>query len=219
MHRRTHVSRTELYMAQCALYIAIGLQLSTWVTSGNLNYGPHPLIIVSELVLATILGISSRQPQILNRHIYRTLSFVVLGLISVENISSIVVVVHMLITNAVAINGYNLLASAIAIFLTNVIVFALWYWEIDSPGLSGKKWSRHDKDFQFPQQDMPREFPRWQPSFVDYLYISLTNAINFAAADTKPLTTQAKMLMGAQALISLLTLALIVARSVSIIGQ
>lgn len=214
-----HVSRKELFLAQLALYIAIALQVSTWATNGNLSYGPHPLIIISELVLVTILGISARQPQILKRSVYRSLSFIMLGLISAENISAIIIVTRMLISDGSLVEGYSLLASAIAIFLTNIIVFGLWYWEIDSPGLSGKKWSKHDKDFQFPQQDMARDFPGWQPTFPDYLYLSVTNAVNFAPADAKPLTLQAKALMGTQALISLLTLALIVARSVSILGQ
>jgi hypothetical protein len=143
-----------------------------------------------------------------------------LGLISVENISSVLIVLNLLITQSNIIDGYNLLASAIAIFLTNIIVFALWYWEIDSPGLSGKKWSRHDKDFQFTQQDINNsDFKDWQPSFPDYLYLSLTNAINFAPADARPITHQAKLLMGIQALVSVSTLALIIARSVSILGQ
>lgn len=213
------VTKKEFFLAQLALYIAIALQISTWLTSGDLSYGPHPLIIVSELALVTILGLTARYPVALSRSIYRSLSFTFLGLISVENISSLIVVLHLLITESNLVTGYNLLASAIAIFLTNIIVFALWYWEIDSPGLSGKRWSKHDKDFHFTQQDLPKDFPGWRPSFPDYVYLSLTNAINFAPADTRPLTSQAKMLMGIQALVSVFTLALVVARSVSILGQ
>lgn len=217
--RQPHVSRKELYFAQIALYIAIGLQFSTWIINGNLQYGPHPLIIISELVLVTVLGLSARQPQILKRNTYRTLSFIMLGLISAENISSIIVIVRMLITEPGFLNGYSLLATAVAIFLTNIIVFALWYWELDSPGLSGKKWSKHDKDFQFPQQDLARDFPNWQPTFTDYLYVSITNAISFSPSTAKPLTGQAKLLCGIQALVSVFIFWLIVARSVSILGQ
>jgi uncharacterized membrane protein len=94
----------------------------------------------------------------------------------------------------------------------------LWYWEIDSPGLTRTHWSKHNKDFQFTQQDMQTEFPSWQPQFLDYLFLSVSNAVNFAPADTRPLTHQAKMLMSSQSLISVFTLALVVARSVSILG-
>lgn len=216
---RPYVSKTELFLAQFVLYIAIALQVSTWVTSGSLDYGPHPLIIISEIVLVTLLGFSARNPKVLTQTLYRTLSFIMLGLISAENISSMIIVLRMLITDNSTLNGYNLLASALAIFLTNIIVFSLWYWEIDSPGLSGNRWSKHDKDFQFTQQDNEREFPNWRPTFADYLYVSLTNAINFASADARPLTHQAKTLMGVQALVSVSTIALIIARSVSILGQ
>lgn len=212
-------NRQEMAYAQVALYIAITLQISTWITSGSLTYGPHPLLIATELALSVVLGLCSLHPQLLGRGLYRIMSFLLLGLISAENISSIVVVTRLLITESELVTGYTLLASAIAIFLTNIIVFALWYWEIDSPGLSGRKWSKHDKDFQFTQQDLPKDYPDWQPTFPDYVYLSVTNAINFAAADAKPLTHQAKALMGTQALISVFTLALIVARSVSILGQ
>ena len=108
--------------------------------------------------------------------------------------------------------------TIIKIFLTYIIVFGLWYWEIDSPGLTGRSWTKNDKDFQFTQQDLPREFPSWQPVFLDYLYLSVTNAINFASADAKPLTLQAKGLMGIQALVSVFTLALLIARSINILG-
>jgi uncharacterized membrane protein len=84
--------------------------------------------------------------------------------------------------------------------------------------LTRRRWSQEDKDFQFIQQDMHREFPKWQPAFLDYLYMSLTNAINFAPADSRPLTHAAKLLMGTQAIVSVFTLALVIARSVSILG-
>ncbi|MBP9853062.1 MAG: hypothetical protein QG629_22 [Patescibacteria group bacterium] len=218
MRNIPHISGKELLSAQLALFVAIGLQAVTWHNNGSMAYGPHPLIMVSELALAVLLGISALNPVLFVRSIYRTLSFLLLGLISIENITSMVVVIRMLINNATAITGYALLGSAVAIFATNVIVFALWYWEIDSPGLSGKKWSKNDKDFQFTQYELPREFPNWRPIFIDYLYISVTNAVNFAPADTRPLTRQAKLLMGIQVLISVTTLALIIARSVSILG-
>jgi uncharacterized membrane protein len=214
-----HITWKELLLAQIVLFVAIGLQIFSWSISDSLTYGPHPLIIVSEIILSLVIGFSARHPQIVGRSLYRTFSFVLLGLISAENISSLIVVSRLLITQGSHLTGYELLASALAIFLTNIIVFALWYWEIDSPGLSGKKWSKHEKDFQFTQQELSRDFKGWTPSFSDYLYLSVTNALNFAPADTRPLTSQAKALMGVQALVSVFTLALVLARSVSILGQ
>ncbi|HPR09602.1 hypothetical protein KDA06_02795 [Candidatus Saccharibacteria bacterium] len=211
--------RQDFALAQTALFVAICLQIVTWANNGNLSFGPHPLIILSEIALAAILGMMALHPTLPKRGTYRTASFSLLGLITIENIISIVLVLRQLISNASSLSGYQLLGSAVAIFLTNIIVFALWYWEIDSPGLTGKRWSRHDRDFLFLQHDKPHDYPGWQPNFVDYLYHSVTNAINFAPADTRPITRQAKLLMGAQALVSVTTLALIIARSVSILGQ
>jgi predicted neutral ceramidase superfamily lipid hydrolase len=212
------ISRGELWLAQGVLFAAILLQVFVWGINPDLTYGPHGLIVITELALSVIIGLSASTRHLRPSPVYRTLSIVLLGLISLANITSFFLVARLLIADKLTLSGRELLVSAIAIFLTNIIVFALWYWEIDSPGLTGRKWSKHDKDFQFTQQDMPRDFPDWQPSFIDYLYLSITNAINFAAADAKPITTQAKSLMGAQALISVFTLALILARSISILG-
>lgn len=213
------ISKSDMVYAQVVLFLAIGLQLFTWSISGGLTYGFHPLIIVSEVILAVLIGLGTHTSKHPGKSLYRVSSFILLGLISVENISSLIIVAKLLITQSNIVTGYELLAAALAIFLTNIIVFALWYWEIDSPGLSGHKWSKNDRDLLFTQQELSKEFPDWQPKFTDYLYVSVTNAINFAPADTKPLTRQAKALMGTQALVSVFTLALVLARSVSILGQ
>ena len=213
------ISRGELWFAQIALFIAILLQVFAWAINPELTYGPHNLIIITEVALSVIIGLSAGSRHLRSNRVYRTLSFLLLGLISLANIVSFFLVARLLIiTDGLLLSGRDLLVSALAIFLTNIIVFALWYWEIDSPGLTGSKWSKHDKDFQFTQQDISDDFPDWQPSFIDYLYLSVTNAINFAAADARPITIGAKSLMGTQALVSVFTLALILARSVSILN-
>lgn len=212
------ITKRELWLAQSVLLVAIALQIAVHSISKEFALGPHYLIIATEVVLALVLSFTSTKRHETGHSLHRTASVGLLGLISLANITSFFLVVRSLISGMADLSGYELLVSALAIFATNIIVFALWYWEIDSPGLTGRKWSKNDKDFQFPQQDLPDDFPDWQPTFGDYLYLSSTNAINFAAADTKPLTLQAKSLMGLQALISVFTLALMVARSVNIIG-
>ena len=214
----TTIKKNELWFAQSVLFIAILLQISVHSISRELAIGPHYLIIITEVALAILLGFTYSAQNEKRRRLHKNFSILFLGLISLANISSFFLVGRSLILGVSYITGYELLLSALAIFLTNVIVFALWYWEIDSPGLTGKKWSKNDKDFHFTQQGLTKDFPEWQPSFADYLYLSSTNAVNFAAADAKPLTPQAKGLMGLQALVSAFTLALIVARSVNILG-
>jgi len=212
------ISRAELWFAQGALIFAILLQIASWKLSPELSYGPHGFIIMTEVALLVIIGLNASTRHLRPSSLYRTLSIVLLGIISLANVDSFFLVIRLLLTEGQVLSGRELIVSALAIFLTNIIVFALWYWEIDSPGLTGRKWSVHHKDFQFTQQDMPNEFPDWQPTFIDYLYLSVTNAINFAPADSKPITSQAKALMGIQALVSVFTIALILARSVSILN-
>lgn len=213
-----HIARRELVHAQLVLFVAIALQVVVWKINNELLLGPQYLIIITEIVLAVLIGFTANRRSEGGRGFNHIVALVLIGLISVANLTSFILVLQALIVGHASMTGTQLLASAVAIFITNVIVFALWYWEVDSPGLTRTKWSKHDKDFQFTQQDMPQEFPGWRPEFLDYLSLSLTNAINFAPADTKPLTHAAKFLMGSQALLSIFTLALVIARSVNILG-
>lgn len=212
------ISRTELLQVQVALLIAIVLQVVVWKLNHGIFSVPQALIVGTELVLALTIGFTVNKSKRKVRNIHHNASLILLALITAANISSLAIVLRMLVIDHAVVNGMELLSSALAIFMTNIIVFALWYWEVDSPGLTQRRWSHSDKDFQFIQQDMDKEFKQWRPEFGDYLYLSLTNAINFAPADTRPLTRSAKMLMGAQALVSVFTLALVLARAVSILG-
>lgn len=212
------ITRPELLQVQLALMLAITLQLVALRVSQELLPNSQYVIIVIELALAVLIGFTARFRHSHLKNVHHVFSIILLALISIANVSALIFVLDSLIVNHLATGGTELLVSAIAIFITNIIVYALWYWEIDSPGLTGRRWSAHEKDFQFTQQDLPNEFPGWRPEFGDYAYLSVTNAINFAAADTKPLTSQAKLLMASQALISVFTLALVIARSVSILG-
>jgi uncharacterized membrane protein len=215
---RQRISKSELVQVQLALLAAIGLQAVTRHIGNELLPGSQYVIILTELVLALLIGFTVNRHRERSLGPHRALAVLLLGLISVINVSGLIYVLHSLLASHAALSGERLLASAIAIFATNIIVFALWYWEIDSPGLTRSRWSRYDKDFQFTQQDHVDEFPKWQPQFGDYLYLSITNAVNFAPSDVRPLTLQAKMLMASQSLVSVFTLALVIARSVSILS-
>lgn len=214
------ITRKELLQAQLALFVAITLQVVVWSINDDLLLGPQYVIIPTEIILAFLIIFAANKHKAHQLGLNKLFTYGLLTLISLANASSLLIVLHSLVIGHSEVSGPELLGSAIAIFITNVIIFAFWYWEIDSPALSRTRWSKHDKDFQFPQQDpdMAKEFPTWKSQFLDYLYLALTNAINFAPADTKPLTPAAKMLMGIQALISVFTIALVIARSVSILG-
>ncbi len=210
-------SRTELIEAQVALFIAIGLQVVVWLINNHVFSEVQYVIILIELVLGLVLGFSSGFKRTRGRKIQHAVATLLIAFVTLANFASFGLVIYALLQGNV-VHGTALLGSALAIFLTNVIVFALWYWEIDSPALTDHQWTKADKDFHFTQQSMPHEYPDWRPEFIDYLYISIINSVNGATLSANPLTRHAKLLLAAQAMISLFTLALVIARSVGILG-
>ena len=114
----------------------------------------------------------------------------------------------------------SLLIDAVNIWWTNVVAFSLWYWSIDRGGPATRGLTAHTMpDFLFPQMTM--DDPRlegWSPGFVDYLFLSFTNATAFSPTDSLPLSPRAKLLMMANAGVSLLALALVAARAVNILA-
>ena len=211
------LAKSELIQAQLALITAVALQIVVWRINHGVFSNFQYIVVVTEVVLALLLGLTSGSRSMHGRNAQHTLATVLIGVVTTANFASLAVVIYVL-TQGHITTGAAMLGSAIAIFFTNIIVYALWYWEIDSPGLTNRRWTKNDKDFQFVQQDMSGEFPAWHPRFVDYLYISIINSLNGATPSAHPLSGNAKMLMATQAIVSVLTLALVVARSVGILG-
>lgn len=116
-------------------------------------------------------------------------------------------------------NPTQLLLTGGAIWLTNVIVFALWYWEFDRGGpIERAAGSQPYPDFVFPQMMNPELAPvDWESGFVDYLYVSFTNAMAFSPTDAMPMTRWAKLIMLTQSVISVVILVLVIARAVNIL--
>jgi hypothetical protein len=114
-----------------------------------------------------------------------------------------------------------LLITGGAIWLTNVVVFALWYWEFDRGGPVARalNTTKRYPDFQFVQMVSPPEMvsPEWEPAFVDYLYLAFTNAAAFSPTDVLPMSRTAKIGMTVQSVISIVTVALVVSRAVNIL--
>jgi hypothetical protein len=119
----------------------------------------------------------------------------------------------------------ELLLSAAALWATNVLVFALWYWRLDAGGPHGRdKRKGHDEGaFLFPQMMLPADAPiagepeEWAPNFLDYLFLAFNTSTAFSPTDVPVLTRWAKVLMMTQSLISLTVLALLAARAVNIL--
>jgi len=114
----------------------------------------------------------------------------------------------------------QLLVTGALIWITNVSVFALWYWEFDRGGPAARALNVGNRlpDFQFPQMVSPPEMVSkdWEPIFVDYLYLAFTNATAFSPTDVMPMSRWAKGAMTLQSVISIITLALVISRAVNI---
>ena len=146
----------------------------------------------------------------------------IIAAINVANFYSLFLLVGALISGkgtTQPLTGHLLFLSAMEIWLTNVLVFALWYWELDRGGPDERTHMAHRQpDFLFPQMTTPDcTYETWTPRFLDYLYTSFTNATAFSPTDTLPLTPWAKFLMLIQSLGSLVTVALVAARAVNIL--
>jgi uncharacterized membrane protein len=208
-------AREPFWPAQLTVLAAIGLQLAL---PARLTVGPSWLIPALEGAL--LIGMALATPkQLEHEHPRRRLA--ALGLtafVSAANVFSLYELTHFLLHHTVS-NGHQLIVSGVAIWLTNFLIFGLWYWEMDRGG-PGKRAAGHDEppDFLFSQMNDDRIEPdNWRPQFIDYLYVSLTNAAAFSPTDTMPLTPMAKIIMGIQSLVSLVTIGLIVSRAVNIL--
>jgi hypothetical protein len=210
------VSRREpRWPASLALLAALVLYLTL---PARLTIGPGWIIPALEAALLIALTVTApyRRPE--EVRLVRLASLLLIGLINLANVTSLALLVHVVLSGEPA-SGRQLVFSGLQIWLTLVLVFALWYWEIDrgGPALRG-----HDKerepDFLFPQTATPElKQPNWMPRFIDYLYVAFTNATAFSPTDTMPLTPLAKALMLVESAAAIITIVMVAGRAVNIL--
>jgi uncharacterized membrane protein len=184
--------------------------------------GPIWILPTLVVVLLFPLLIDSWKRDANEKPWHRIVTIILIAILNIYNIFSLGILLSLLTHphSPHEIHGEQLLLVAAQIWLTNIIVFGLWYWELDrgGPAERSKKHHRYP-DFLFPQMSTPETTHKhWVPKFVDYLYVSFNNAIAFSPSDTLPLTKWAKVLMMLQAIISLVTVALVAARAVNILS-
>jgi branched-subunit amino acid transport protein len=150
--------------------------------------------------------------------------------IGITNQVLLVALVQLLVANSE--DGPSVLLAALQLWVTNVIGFALLYWELDRGGPVVRTQRIRERlpaaDFRFPQDEDHDAAPEvaahssktsnWRPGFVDYLYFSLSDSMAFSPTDVMPLTHRAKLLMGLEAFAGFVLLALVIARGVSLLG-
>lgn len=205
----------QIWPAQAALLAAIAFQL---LLPKRVVTGPNWLLPVLEGALFLALAVATPRQLEREHALRRRAGLGLTALVSGANVTSLVLLSRELLRHG-SPNARSLIAAGALIWLTNVLIFGLWYWETDRGG-PGRRAAAEDgaPDFLFPQMNDDRIQPaNWRPQFIDYLYLSLTNAAAFSPTDTMPLSPTAKSVMGLQSLVSLVTIGLIVARAVNIL--
>jgi hypothetical protein len=216
-------SKVTYWPAQLCVLAAILLQVGL---SHQLTVGPRWLLPSLEGALLIGLAVTTRRGGADADHpARRRVAIGLIALVGLANAVSLYLLAHELLHKRVE-NGHALILSGIAIWLTNVLIFALWYWQLDRGGPANRvkhpdpRTAEGRPDFLFSQMDGAQPYVPvdWMPEFVDYLALAVTTATAFSPTDTMPISREAKALMSTQAVISLVTLGLIIARAVGILN-
>ena len=208
----THRHEVERWPAGIAL-VAIGV-IYLFV-SGELRVGPRWLLLAVEGCLLLILLLARALER---RRISHWLGRVMTGLATLAIALSALFLITRLPGSKIA--GAELLGSSALVYLSNVVVFALWYWEIDGGGPLVRRLGHYSsRDFVFPQfqQDPQGAALSWMPGAIDYLFLAFNTSTAFSPTDTLVLSSRAKLLMMAQSLISLVVVAVLAARAINIL--
>lgn len=199
--------------------IAVGAALGLYLFLPNqLAIGPRWLIPALEGSLVVLLNLVRAYRRGSEERDVRIFVVAVIALLNLANMVSIGLLVDDLLYGGLA-KGRPLLYGAVSVWLTNIIVYGLWFWQLDRGGpLARARHATREPDFQFPQM-VGSQTPAtgWMPGFFDYFYVALTNAAAFSPTDTMPLTRTAKALMSAESLVSIVTVGIVAARAVNIL--
>jgi hypothetical protein len=219
----------DLWLARGAVIVVVGMQL---IVSSRLTVGPRWLAPLAELALLVPLSagtawtLAHRRVATTEAHLSAIarlhtathwLAIVLTALVSLANLGSLLLLVRAMV-NGHAGTGPALLLDAMNIWTTNIIAFALWFWSLDRGGPAAAKGAAEPQpDFLFSNMLPGATRGPWSPGFVDYIYLSFTNATALSPADTLPLSQRAKLLMMLEAVISLTTIAIVAGRAVNIL--
>ena len=204
--------------AQLLIGAAIALDVSL---SEQVTIGPRWLLPALEGLALAALVLAAPHPRLRHSPLRRRLSLGIIALVSAANSVSLILLCRLLVHGSKATgSGRPLIGSGMVLWVTNVLLFAVWYWQLDRGGPVART-LREDTppDFAFVQMLSPEVAPPdWEPNLVDYFYLSFTNATAFSPTDTMPLTAGAKLLMTGQSVTALVTIGLVISRAVNILG-
>lgn len=211
-----HSGRESRWPAAVVVGVSLGLYL---ILPRGLVIGPRYLIPGLEGALVLVLAALNPSKRSGEDAYVRGVALALIALVNLGNVASVVLLVHAIVSSSQGITGRALLYAAMSIWLTNTLVFGLWFWEIDrgGPGLRRTPKER-SPDFLYPQMTAASlGGGDWRPSMLDYLYVAFTNATAFSPTDTMPLSPLAKALMTVESLVSMITVIMVAARAVNIL--
>jgi uncharacterized membrane protein len=204
--------RDPFWLAQLTVLAAILLGIAL---PSHLTLGTPWVVPAVETVLLVGLVLTTPRPPTQHDETRRHLRIALVSIVSVVNVVAHFLLAQALLTGA-QVSGRTLLEGGVLLWLTAVLLFAVWYWELDRGGPVRRLLDEERlPDFLFPtMQDDEWSDDGWRPQVIDYLYLSLTNAASFSPGETIPLTRTAKILMSVQTLASLTVMTIVLAYAV-----
>jgi hypothetical protein len=232
-HKHLTAKPIDFWLARGAVLVVAALQIGI---VNDLTVGPRWLAPGLELALLIPLSVATAWTQKRahkastdeqwnlvgrDRRMIRRLAISLTAITTLMNFGALARLIAAILAGNAG-SGRTLLLDAVNIWVTNVVIFALWFWALDRGGPAARGLvSERKNDFLFTQQQSTvdrEQFANWSPGFIDYLFLAFTNATAFSPADTFPLTVRAKLLMMAESVISLATIALVASRAVGILS-
>ena len=196
----------------------------------DLLFAPRFVVPALELLLFIPLVAVNPRRMLRENRTLRRISIALLLVIAAANAAALILVVNELVSGQ-ATHGKQLLLAAGQVWVTNIIVFALAFWELDRGGPVRRTQAEGRDlpaaDFRFPQDEDHDAIQEvavrssaksgWTPGFIDYLYVSVTNSSAFSPTDTMPLSPRVKLLMAAESLSAIVLSVLVISRGVSLL--
>ncbi len=201
--------------------VAVNLLLA--LLPGRLRLFPiWATYVVGVAILAPIVAVELTGARTRWLRIERSVTLLFFVVVTVVTLANLGNLIGAMLHRPADISGLQLFASSIAVWVTNVLIFGLLYWQMDRGGPEARVNDTGLRpDWLFPQEGAPAEdVPLgWRPNFVDYLFLGYSTATAFSTTDVMPLTSRAKMLMMLESTISLATIVVVAARAINILGS
>jgi hypothetical protein len=207
----TPIVREPRWPALVAMLAAASMY---WALPEHLSVGPSWLLLTVVFVLIIPIAVSHHRG---HYNVTRILTFCANGVITFAMIASLIFLIQGIPEHRES--PKILLRSATALWITNVLVFALWYWKLDAGGPLERDRARCrlDSSFLFPQMLVEDGLEQWSPQFMDYLFLAFNTSTAFSPTDTAVMSRWAKAGTMLQALISLTIVVLLAARAVNVL--